>query len=156
MVANYLKKNGEKFVYVTVWNVLLLLSVWPTSAIPVTFCQNTERQIESIRNLLHTVKRTVNGACAVIQRLTSYQACEFDLFTEIPELTYMKAETKGLVENLQGFRTDDCVLSPAVCPYSHLSMWSKTDVLLSLWSQDVAACKNVIQSMCSSPNYNMF
>ncbi|KAK3554046.1 hypothetical protein QTP70_019162 [Hemibagrus guttatus] len=158
--------------HIAMCSALLLHLVWPASAMPVTFCQNTERQIESILNLLQIIRKTVNRTpvnltkqresmptlnideCALVQRLTNYQACELHLSPEIIEITYMKAETKGLVENLQGFKTTSCVLSPAVCPYSELPMWSKIDVLLKLWSQDVAACNDILQSMCSSSNYN--
>ncbi|GAA6096431.1 uncharacterized protein LOC108262803 [Tachysurus ichikawai] len=150
-------------------SVLMLHVVLSASAMPVTFCQNTERQIEIILNLLQIIRKSVNGTpinltkqrdsnpilntdqCAVVQRLSNYQACELDLS---PEVSYMKAETKGLVENLQGFKSASCVLSTAVCPYSDLPMWSRIDTLLNLWSQDVAACTDALQSMCPSSNYN--
>lgn len=46
-------------------SVLLLLLVWPASSMPVTFCQNTERQIESILNLLQTVRKAANRTVSV-------------------------------------------------------------------------------------------
>ncbi|XP_017318634.1 uncharacterized protein LOC108262803 [Ictalurus punctatus] len=156
----------------TVCSILLLLLVGPVSSMPVPFCQNTHRQIENILNLLQTIRKAATGTssnvtkldenetilntdqCALIQRLSNYQACDLDLSPEIKELHYMKTETKGLVENLQSSPIASCVLSPAVCPCSHLPMWKKIIFLLNSWSQDVAACNNALRNVCSSSNYN--
>ncbi|KAF7710197.1 hypothetical protein HF521_009069 [Silurus meridionalis] len=153
-------------VHFTVCSVLLLLLVWSASSMPVQFCQNTERQIEKIINLLQTIKRATTGTpvnltkqreikpiskseqCALLQRLTNYQTCDLKMTPEIQQIKYLKEETKGLVDNLQIFKTDGCVLSTAVCPFSLLSFWTKIEDLLNEWSHDVTECNSTLQSMC--------
>ncbi|XP_076830490.1 uncharacterized protein LOC143476272 [Brachyhypopomus gauderio] len=134
---------------------------------PTMTCQNTWRQIESIHTSLKTLRSAFGGMtnpedtklslpankmskCGLEQRLTNLQACELNLSSQIQKIfNHMKTETQGLVDNMQmNSKTDNCVLSPPVCPTSDLSLWNQITVLLESWSKDVVVYSDKLLHLC--------